>query len=207
MAFWLGTLTALVGLSGFFTYSSNFWISVVIVVFYDILFVVVFAYLDSLVKVARRSDPLLRNIIHWEKTRYIGWAGVALIFVFNALSLSPSAGLANLSGELVTILISVPFIIGGAGVLVGATRIKDPMLRGNLKWLGLALLVSIVEDILFLLESLAGLSNYEIYYSYWGLISFVITMVVAYCLYRAARSLAPISHFPMDEEKQNPTVP
>jgi hypothetical protein len=207
MALWQGFLGVIVAGAEFLTYSNNFAISVVLVIYYSVFFAVIFAYFDSLVKVARRSDPLLRNIIHWEKTRYVGWIGVVLIAVFNILSVSPSAALANLAGDLVTVFILIPVAVGGAGILVGSTRIRDPILKGNLKWLGLALVFVILDDVANLLESLAGLSNYEIYYSYWGLISFVFVMLAAYCFYRAARSLAPISQFPPAETAQNPTMP
>jgi hypothetical protein len=207
LALWQGVVGVATAGSSFLTYSNNFVISVVIVIYYSIFFPVLFAYLDSLVKVARRSDPLLRSIIRWEKTRYVGWVGVALIAVFNVLSLFPSAAVANLAGELVTIFIPIPFIVGGAGIFVGARRIKDPLLKGNLKWAGFVLLLVVLDTVASIVESLAGLTNYQIYYSLWGLPAFVLTMLAAYCFYKSARSLAPISHFTVEENKQTPTIP
>jgi hypothetical protein len=206
LALWEGAASIIFAASAFLTYSANFLISVVIVVFYNIAFVVLFAFFDSLIKVTRRSDPLLRSIIHWEKTRYVGWAGVFLIAVFNSLSVLLPTVQANLAGELATISIPIPLVIGGAGILVGSTRIKDPILKGNMKWLGLTLLFAVLQIVIGIAEAVVGLSNYEIYYSYPALIVAPLWVVAGYCLYRAARSLAPISHFPLDEEKQNPTT-
>jgi len=205
LALWQGAVTSIFALTVFVTYSPNFAISVAIAIFYSVAFVVFFAYIDSLVRVARRSDPLLRDIIHWEKTRYVGWIGVGLIAVFNALSVFFPNSI--LVGVLVVIAIAVPFVIGGAGILVGSTRIKDPVLKGNLKWLGLALVFVILAIIVGIVEAFAGLSNYEIYYSYPALIGGAIDILCGYCLYKSARSLAPISHFPLDEDKQKPTMP
>jgi hypothetical protein len=207
LALWQGAVGVIVAATTFLTYSNNFVISVILVVFYSVAFAVIFAYLDSIVKVARRSDPLLRNIIHWEKTRYVGWIGVGLIAVFNTSTLVLPSAQANLAGLLVEIFIPIPFVIGGAGVLVGSTRIKDPLLKGNLKWLGLTLAFATLTIIVAIVEALEGFSNYDIYYSYPALIAGAVDIVVGYCLYKSARSLAPISHFPLDEEKQNPTMP
>jgi hypothetical protein len=206
LALWQGAAGVIFAASVFLTYSNNFEIYVAIVVFYNIAFAVLFAFFDSVVKVARRSDPLLRSIIRWEKTRYVGWAGVILIAVFNSLSVLLPSAQANLAGELVTIFIPIPLIIGGAGILVGSTRIKDPLLKGNMKWLGLVLLFAIILDVISLAEGLAGLSAYAIYYSYPALIGSPLAIIAGYCMYRAARSLAPVSRFPLDEEKQNPTI-
>lgn len=207
LALWQGAAGVILAASAFLTYSNNFVIYAAIVVFYSIAFAVLFAFFDSLVKVARRSDPLLRNIIHWEKTRYVGWIGVGLIAVFNSLSVALPAAQANLAGELVTIFISIPLVIGGAGILIASTRIKDPMLKNNLKWLGLVLVFAIITDIVSLAEGLVGISNYDVYYSYPALIGAPFWILAVYCLYRAARSLAPITHFTLEEKRQNPTMP
>ncbi len=207
LTLWQGATGVILAASAILTYSNNAVIYALIVVFYNVAFIVLFAFFDSLVKVARRSDPLLRNIIHWEKTRYLGWIGVGLIDVFNTLSVVLPSTQANLAGELATFFIPIPLVIGGAGILVGSTRIKDPLLKGNLKWLGLVLVFSILVDIVSLVEGLEGFSNFQVYYSYPALLGAPFWILAGYCLYRAARSLAPISHFSLEEEKRSPPLP
>jgi hypothetical protein len=189
------------------TYSTNFIISALIVVYYTIAFIIVYAFLDSAVKVARRSDPLLRSIINWEKTRYVGWFGVALIAVLNVLSLFVPALQGNLGTVALDLAIAIPFVAGGAGILVGATRIKDPLLKSNLKWLGLTMALVLCSLVVSALAAFAGLSPYDVYYSYPALIGTPPSILSGYCLYKAARSLAPISHFTLDEKGQDPTIP
>jgi hypothetical protein len=196
LALWQGAASVIIAPSVFLTYTNNFYISVLLVVYYGIAFAVLFAFFDAAVKVARRSDPLLRSILNWEKTRYVGWVGVVLISIFNVLALIPS--LSNVAGFLVEVCIAITFIVGGAGILVGAKRIRDPFLKDNLKWLGLTLVLAICQDIASALETFAGLSNYDIYYSYPALIAAVFAISAGYCIYRAARSLAPINHMSLE---------
>jgi hypothetical protein len=191
MALWQGSATLIAAATIFVTYSNSFVLLLLEAAFYDVAFVVIFAFLDSLLKVTRRSDPLLRDIIHWQQTRYIGWAAVALTAAFNPLyAFFPQS---NAVPILVDIFNAVIFVVGGAGVLVGAPRIKDPVLKGNLKWIGLGLLCVIAVISTDIVESAAGLSNYTVYYSYPALILGLFFGLTGYCFYRAARHLAPIS--------------
>lgn len=109
----------------------------------------------------------------------------------NIAYFSTSSGLGNL---LWAILASFPFIAGSPALLIGARRSRDLVLRGSLKWLGLALLLLIavlVEDSIVL--SIPGISVFESNYSYPALPGAAMLILISYALYRSARSLAPIN--------------
>jgi hypothetical protein len=201
-ALWLGVVSILAGLSAFLTYSSNFAVLVALVVFYNVTFVVLFAFFDSTVKVARRSDPLLREILKWKELRIIGWIGVGLIIVFNFLSVSNAV-----FDTVVTYLIVIPLAVGCPAIIVGGRRSRDPLLRNNLKWLGIALLDLLVLELVTSLEAFYGWSVNQTYYSYYALIVAVFWIFGAYAVYKSARSLAPVSHLSQEVAPETEPLP
>ena len=107
--------------------------------FFELAFV--FAFIDSIVPVARRSDPLLRGILHWEKLRYVLWGDLGLAAIYLVLAaVEPSSENSGLGGAIGFPLFLLPFIVGGPVVLIAAGRSKDYVLRGSLKWFGVLLL-------------------------------------------------------------------
>jgi hypothetical protein len=201
-ALWLGVVSILAALSTFLTYSSNFAVLVVLVIFYNVTFVVLFAFFDSTVKVARRSDPLLRDILKWKELRIVGWAGVGLIIVFNFLSLANAV-----YGNVVTYLIVIPLAAGCPAIIVGGRRSRDPLLRNNLKWLGLALLDLLVLELVTSLEAFYGWSVNKTYYSYYALIIAVFWISGAYAVYKSARSLAPVNRLSQEVAPKTEPLP
>jgi uncharacterized BrkB/YihY/UPF0761 family membrane protein len=46
-------------------------------------FIILFVWIDATIRVARRSDPLHRNTIHWTAIRYLVLIGVAFSIFFS----------------------------------------------------------------------------------------------------------------------------
>ena len=137
-ALWQGAVCMMVALAIFATYTNGLVVSILLVVFYTVFFLVVFAFIDSTIKVARRSDPLLRPILKWETIRIAGWCSIGALTVVNVVSylVDPNLASSLISSVLGNLFIATPFVIGGPAILIGARRSADPILRGNLKWLG-----------------------------------------------------------------------
>jgi hypothetical protein len=57
-ALWLGALCLVFGPTNFLTYRSSATIEKALDIYYAFLFAALFAFIDSTVRVARRSDPL-----------------------------------------------------------------------------------------------------------------------------------------------------
>jgi len=157
-----------------------------------------FAFIDTTVPIARRSDPLLRPILRWNKVRLVLWADLGLAAIYLVISgidpASTSAGLAAAIGFPVFLL---PFIMGAPAITIGALRSKDSLLRGSLMWCGGFLAVFLVNALLsFVVLVALGISAYDASFSYPALVFAPGSILRMYCLYRSARSLAPINELP-----------
>jgi hypothetical protein len=161
--------------------------------FFELAFV--FAFIDSIVPVARRSDPLLRGILHWDKLRYLLWGDLGLAAIYLVIAaVYPSYENSGLGGAVGYPLFLLPFIAGGPVVLVAAKRSKDYVLRGSLKWFGVALLAFLFNALVSFTEMfLLNISQYDSSFSYPALASVPGAILGAYALYRSARSLAPMN--------------
>jgi hypothetical protein len=154
-----------------------------------------FALVDSTVPIARRSDPLLRNIVHWEKVRVVAWAVLVLVEILTAYAEIESN---NTSSATVAGLVVVA-LIGAPPMLIGARRSMDPNLRGSLKWFGLSLLFFLGIILVGVVETRLGLSTYYTTSSYGEIPYAAVLILVAYALYRSIRSLEPINRLPAPE--------
>jgi len=198
-AMWLGVVAIVLAVLSFVTYSNDAVVNELISVFYALLFIVVFAYTDSMIPVVRRSDPLLRDILHWGNLRYFLWFDAALLAAFTVtpgLSFPLSVGkvgfiLQGLGWFVVAVIL---YGVSGVAILVGGRRSGDMVLRSSLKWIGVTLLLAIVV-ILFAAAETAifpNMTSFQFYYSYAALPIFAPFIAIGYCFYRSARALAPV---------------
>ncbi len=208
-ALWQGCAIALTAAAPIITYSNNYEILAGIEIFYSAFFVIIFIFIDSTVKIARRSDPLLRSILNWKRVRILGWAGIGLAVFDNLYSIVNVSFSNSLVGSLFFALgLLIAFALGGLAITIGARRSKDMLLRGNLKWLGLALLFAVGTVSVSSIEGFMGVSEFATYYSYPALPSAVFYILMGYAFYRSSRSLAPVSHFSLeDAPKLDPPAP
>ena len=189
-ALWVGSMAVyFVALSSFLTVVIEYNINVLAVNASGGLliasgFVVLFLWIDSTIRVARRSDPLYRDSFRWSKLRYF-W-GIVTTFgavgaVFDAIN-SGLAAAAPFGGAL---------LFGAIALLLTGSRSGDPTLKTHLKWTGLCIfllwLSSQLVDVLSKILLDADLAQ---------AITFGLVALGAYALYRSARSLAPIGHLP-----------
>jgi len=160
------------------------------------------AFVDSTVPIAKRSDPLLRNILNWEKVRVLAWAVLILVEILGVYGEIESN---NTSSSSVAGLLAVA-LIGAPPMLIGARRSMDPNLRRSLKWFGLALLFFLGILFVGVVESRLNLSTYYTTSSYGEIPYAAVLILVAYALYRSIRSLAPINRLSLDMVKSDPNA-
>ncbi len=199
-ALWLGGVGVLIAIAVFLTYSDDPTVSAAMNIFYSVLFAVIFAFIDSTVRVARRSDPLLRSILQWEKLRIVIWIDIVLLAfvnIYSIFNLSFGTGVAaNILGNF---FIALPFLAGGPAMLIGARRSRDAQLRVSMKWLGMTLVLAIGPALVNVIEgSFLGISQFDLYYSYLALPAGAIWIVMAYFFYKSARSLASVNPMPLE---------
>jgi hypothetical protein len=198
-------------------------------------FPIVFAFIDSIIPVLRRSDPLLRNILNWKKVRIGLWSVVALetilrIYEWSYFLYLPACWAATYIGECVRtsfaminpgwpsailgffffrwyFLTTPCFILGAVALLIGSRRSRDMVLRESVKWSGAALVCDIVGwSLVVAIISLLNWSYYYYTYSYGAVLGNAVAFLTGYAIYRSARSLAPLNRLPPIEAVITPST-
>lgn len=153
--------------------------------------ILVFGWIDSNVRVARRSDPLRRNTLHWTKLRILIWVilsialvgGLVSAFVSDISYLSSPAGL---GGAFLESPFTPAAAFGIVALAVSHRRINDVTLKRHIKWL--------VFFVLILLFATRLLEYSSSLLSTVGFIAILLLACGAYFLYMAARSLSQLDH-------------
>jgi hypothetical protein len=179
-------------------------------VFIYAIFLATFYWIDTSIRAARFSDPLLRDTFHWSKLRFVMWGYIiaALAFV-SPIAIDPSIypKTPTVIGNIIHFgVVFAPvlttLICGFAVFPVVARRSEDIHLRKQFEWFSAYVFVIFV---LFLLGNVpdtefAWFTSGAGYYLLQG-----ITLAIAgYFLYRSARSLVPIYSF--DPKRTMPGV-
>lgn len=179
--------------------------------FSDFTILVIFYWIDASVRAARRSDPLLRDTLHWTQLRVVAWAGIIVsialtslyvlfLIVETGLPVDVVPNLPPVIDFVSMIPFYLPVILGSIFLPVGALRSRDPALRWHLGWFFLFLLLLLVTSILFFVllipvpSSLERLLNIGLTY-----VNSLSYNVGGYFLYRSARSLAPLNKITLSE--------
>ncbi len=125
-ALWLGVLVIFLEVNSLTVNltSNNAIITLALhLILYSVI-VFAFAFIDSTIPVARRSDPLLRSILHWSKVRIVLWVDVALAGIYLVVTaISPSFNASVAAGFLGFPLFSLPLLLGAPALLIGP---EDP---------------------------------------------------------------------------------
>ena len=109
---------------------------------YGIFILVVLYWIDASFRAARRSDPLLRDSLHWSKLRIVFWilTGGAIVAQTTGYFLGYSDFVPT-SNSLGGLLLVLPFfLVPASGVALGtvvARRSGDSNLRKHLAWFAL----------------------------------------------------------------------
>jgi hypothetical protein len=166
----------------------------------SVAFAAIFYWVDASILAARRSDPLLRDTLKWTRLRPVYWAVILVSFVSNIVAsfyLLATVGVLpygfTYSGPvyIVWMVSNYPVIVGPAlaGVVampIIAYRSRDMTLRRHFKWFGLGFVFFIAFFVL--LGALVSV----------GIAPVVTLTGTAYCMYRSARSLAPLNRIATD---------
>jgi hypothetical protein len=155
--------------------------------FYALLPPLTFAWIDSTIRLGRRSDPLLRDPLRWSKLRMLLWP-LLLVSLIGFLSNGGSNAIV-LSGFAIIAFSILP-------VLLAARWSGDGHYRRSLQWFGLAVAGLVVQNFGFQIL-MPGLGTGLVYSAtgfIWSIFAnFALVPVLFYCIYMCARSLVPLN--------------
>jgi len=201
-ATWVGRMGVyFVALSSFLTLAlstgiNSLYVNIVGGVLIGSGFIVIFAWMDSTIRVARLSDPLFRDTLRWSKLRYFlgfGTVGGAIASVISAI-MSGFSQVAPFGGAL---------FVGAFALLISASRSGDMTLKKHLTWTGFCTfflwLGSQVQMPLSRIQFLVQLNLPDV-------ITYFFVAVGAYSLYRSAKSLVPLGHMSIADSHETDAV-
>jgi len=155
---------------------------------YAVLPPLTFAWIDSSVRVGRRTDPLLRDPLRWSKVRLVLWP----LLLLSLLGFFPLRSGVNGIAILSFVLLGISVL----PVLMAASWSGDRYYRRSLEWFGFALAMLVVQNIGFdtLMPGLGtGIVNSSSGFIWSILANFVLVPVLFYGIYMCARSLVPLN--------------
>jgi hypothetical protein len=148
---------------------------------------VTFYWTDTSILVALKTDPLMRNTLRWRQVRLVLWA-VFVATVVLALSAANAyieqylPQLTLIYGPIGIVNIFILIVVTAGAFLVSVVRSKNSTLRRHLAWFGLSL-GTWIGFLAFAFGSVEQVGGAQVlaYASF------------SYCLYRSAKSLAPLN--------------
>ena len=162
---------------------------------YSFALLLIFYWIDVSFLAARRSDPLLRDTLHWSKLRIILWA-LGIISVAAWISGIPPID--TIGKIFVATLIPAS---GVALIAVALRRSRNPTLSRNLAWFGLfamTQLVTLAVAVTFAVtDGTGGAEDFFLEgYFLFALARFLGLALGGFFLYKSARSLVPLNRLP-----------
>ena len=166
-----------------------------------VIFVILFAFVDSSIKVTQEADFFHRSPLGWQRLRkplYVILIGSSLVGASLAY-LEPSDGLLLLAGVLLWFgAAGVCISYAAAALRVGARGTPDSSMRRFVRMLGLAIVCMVLFFTIWIPFAPFSLTVQDL----GSLISTFFLPAAGYFLYLAVMSLSPVGHV----EKEIPTA-
>jgi hypothetical protein len=153
-------------------------------VLYLVFVPIILAWIDISIRVGRRTDPLLRDPLRWSKLRLVLWPVLVLTLIFFFLP-----GAEGVLSFLVLAFAAIP-------TYLAARWSGDPNYNQSLEWFGLALVMSVIQNIGFntLLQGVGtGIVYTPVGFVWTVVANFALEPIIFYSIYRTARSLVPLN--------------
>lgn len=163
----------------------------VVDVYNDFGFAVIFGWIDASIPLLQRSDRFLRDPLNWKKLRYLLWGLVIAGAIGTALQF---LGILNdpVLSDVFTSTQYPAILVGALALGLGIRRGNDPVLEKHLKWFGrsavmiiLAFLIGHFSHGLQFLPAAGSL--------YVQTVQYVLLTLAGIFLFRSARDLVPLS--------------
>ena len=165
-----------------------------------------FYFIDASVLVGRRSDPLLRDTLHWGTVRLFVWPAVVAVLAglisFAAYFQTTNVPLSLQTSGLFGALFGLTWLSVAVIVLpITAYRSKDPRLHLHFAWyalyVGLGYLPALFGNGAIVISTLVNGALLSVGLLFWG-----------YALYKSARALVPLNRIsPSEISSKNDRTP
>jgi len=171
-----------------------------------VIMVILFAFVDSSIKVAQEMDFFHRSPLGWQRLRKPAYAiliGISLVGVF-AFIFTPSNGIISGIGVILWFTVGAGSIsYGAAALLVGARRTPDRSMRRFVRMLGLAIICMVLFFTTWIPFAPFSVTVQDL----GNLISELFVPAAAYYLYLAVMSLSPVGRIEKEvTENSRPQV-
>ena len=158
-----------------------------------VIMVILFAFVDSSIEVAREMDFFHRSLLGWESLRkpvYVILIGISLVGAL-AFIFEPSNGVLSGVGVFLWFAVGAGSIAyGAAALLLGARRTPDRSMRRFVRMLGLAIICMVLFFTTWIPFAPFSVTVQDL----GNLISELFVPAAAYYLYLAVMSLSPVGH-------------
>jgi hypothetical protein len=153
-----------------------------------VIFLVVFAFVDSNVLVAMEIDFFHRNVIRWRELRLPSYATLitsSILLIFSlALGQNAAGAISNLLSLQFLVVAGVVTLYAVVALVVSSRRTPDSTIRNFVKLLGLSLGIFLPATIIWVVDY--AIPNLGM------LLSGLFAIVSCYFLYRAVMALSPV---------------
>ncbi len=159
---------------------------------------VLFYFVDASVLAGRRSDPLLRDTLHWRTVRLYVWPVVVAVWIgldsFAVYLQTTNATVSTQTGSIWAALFGLVWLLPAVIVLpITAFRSKDPRLHSHFAWFAVFVALSFLPTLFgngaVVVSTLVNGILLDTGLVFWG-----------YALYKSARALVPLNKLEMTSE-------
>jgi hypothetical protein len=155
-------------------------------------FLVIVYWIDISIRAAQRVDPLLRDPLHWRQVRWIMWAFFAPAIVWVIAVVAQDTQLANYLVFFTIWPVLAALVSGIIYIPVSIIKSSDRSLKAHFKWFALFL-----ASFVFIISPTITIPFNPL----TGFLLGIGFLLGSYCLYRSARSLAPLERLSPVAEK------
>jgi hypothetical protein len=158
-----------------------------------VIMVVLFAFVDSSIKVAQEMDFFHRSLLGWGRLRkpaYVILIGISLVGMLGFI-FAPTNSVLSGVGVLLWFSVGAGSIAyGAAALLIGARRTPDRSMQRFVRMLGMAIICMVLFFTIWLPFTPFSVTVQDL----GSLISELFLPAAAYYLYLAVMSLSPVGH-------------
>ncbi len=156
---------------------------------------IIFYFVDASILAGRRSDPLLRDTLHWRAVRLFVWPAVVavLVGIISFAAYLQTTNATVVSGIVGALFGLVWLPVAVIALSITALRSKDPRLHAHFAWFAVFVALSFLPTVF-------GNGAVVVSTLVNGILLDAGLVFEGYALYKAARALVPLNRLSLEVE-------